>query len=244
MANTQPAQKQKKILMVVANPTISTTLGWPVGFWASELTHPYVEFTDAGYQVDIASPQGGVAKADSYSDPRDASGYSAKDFVSLGFLSSPQHAALLESTIPVSQVRVADYDAIVVCGGQAPMFTFREDRGLRDLFVAFYSAGKISAALCHGTAVLLDLKLASGELLIKGKAITGFTSAEEDAVDAVMGKKVMPYRIEDEARHQGANFVAYPAFQSHALRDGNLITGQQQNSGKAVARLIIEALGK
>src|SRR5690349_959742 len=114
----------KRILMVLANPAVSTTLGWPVGFWASELTHPYKAFTEAGYQIEVASPQGGKVELDSLSDPRHESGYSASDTVSLEFLNTPGMAALLENTKKLSDVRADEYDAIVVCGGQSPMFTF------------------------------------------------------------------------------------------------------------------------
>jgi putative intracellular protease/amidase len=98
--------------------------------------------------------------------------------------------------------------------------------------------------VCHGTAALLDVKLSDGSLLIRGRHITGFANSEEDFADQVVGKKVMPFRIEDEARRLGANFVAAQAFRPHAVRDGNLITGQQQYSGRAAALLVIEALGR
>src|ERR671932_796912 len=80
----------KKILMVVANPSVSTTTGWPVGFWASELTHPWYEFTEVGYEVTLASPEGGKVEVDAMSDPRDESRYSADDVISMGFLNTPE----------------------------------------------------------------------------------------------------------------------------------------------------------
>ncbi len=66
--------KSTKIVIAVSNPAVSTTLGVPVGFWASELTYPYYEFIEVGYQVDIASPEGGKAEMDALSEPRDPSG--------------------------------------------------------------------------------------------------------------------------------------------------------------------------
>jgi putative intracellular protease/amidase len=235
--------RKKKILAVVANPTVSTTLGWPVGFWASELVHAWYEFNEAGYEVDLYSPKGGKVELDAMSDPRDASGYSAHDILSLGFLSSPKHAALLESTRPLKEAKVAEYDALFIAGGQSPMFTFRENGELQQLVRAFYESGKVTSAVCHGTAALLDVRLADGTYLIAGKQMTGFANSEEDFADNIVGKKVMPYRIEDEARKQGANFSTAPAFRSFAVRDGHLITGQQQNSARAAAELIIAALG-
>ena len=90
--------KPKRILQVVANPAKSTTTGWPVGFWAAELSHPYYAFTEAGYEVTIASPNGGKVEVDALSDPRDASKWSADDLISMGFLNTPELVALLENT--------------------------------------------------------------------------------------------------------------------------------------------------
>lgn len=233
----------KNILIVVANPSISTTLGWPVGFWASELIHPYHEFTNAAHKVTIASPKGGKVELDSLSDPRDPSGYSKDDTLSLKYLERPEFTTLLENTPSITSIKVQDYDAILVAGGQSPMFTFRGDTALRTLFKSFYDAGKPTAALCHGTCLLLDLKNEDGSAFIKGKRITGFANSEEDYADQAVGQKIMPFRIEDEARALGAEFVDGPAFQPHALADGHLITGQQQYSGAETAKLILAALG-
>lgn len=242
-ANRNQLAQTKKILMVVASPSVSTTLGGPVGFWASELTHAWYEFAEIGYDITLASPKGGKVELDGYSDPRDASGYSADDIISLGFLHTPKLAALLDSTAKLSDVNPADYDAIYVAGGQSPMFTFREDRVLQSVIRSFYEAGKVTALVCHGTAALLDVRLTNGSYLIAGKQITGFANSEEDFADTIVGRKVMPYRIEDEAKARGANFVAAPAFRPFAVRDGNLITGQQQYSGRKAAELVIAALG-
>jgi putative intracellular protease/amidase len=234
--------KSKQILIVVANPAVSTTLGWPVGFWASELIHPYDTLTKAGYRVTIASPKGAKVELDSYSDPRDASGYSKDDTLSLAYLNKPEFVGLLENTPGIGTLQPEDFDAIIVAGGQSPMFTFRNHQPLQKLFQAFYASGKPSAALCHGTCLLLDVKNADGSPLIRGKKMTGFANSEEDFADKVVGQKVMPFRIEDEARKLGANFVTAPAFQPFAVRDGNLITGQQQHSGHEVAKLVLQAL--
>ncbi len=234
---------KKKILMVVASPSVATTTGWPVGFWASELTHPYYEFREVGYEIEIASPKGGKVELDDFSDPRHESEYSAHDLISMGFLNTPKLAALLDNTKKLSEVKVADYDAIVVAGGQSPMFSLLDEPQLQKLLAQFYEAEKITAALCHGVASLLNVKLSTGEYLIKGKTITGFANVEEDVVDSLMGQKVMPFRIEDEAKKKGANFISAGLWKSFAVRDGRLITGQQQYSGRATALEIIKALG-
>lgn len=228
--------------MIVANPSISTTLGWPVGFWAAELIHPYDIFIKAGLSVTIASPNGGKVEFDGLSDPRDVSGYSKDDTLSLEYINRPEFMALLENTPSIANLKSTDFDAIVVCGGQSPMFTFRGNTALANLFMEFYNTNKPSAALCHGTCLLLETKLADGTFLIKGKTITGFANSEEDYADSVVGQKIMPFRIEDEANKLGANFVTKEAFSAHAVRDGHLITGQQQHSGAETAKLVLTAL--
>ena len=234
----------KRIAIIAANPAVSKQTGWPIGFWWAELTHPYWEFTEKGYEVEIFSPEGGALQADGFSDPEDASGYSAHDILSLGFKKSPKHAALVENTRKISDLDPEQFDAIFVTGGQSPMYTFIDNEDLHRLFAAFYEKGKIAAAICHGTCILLKAKLSDGSYLVNGKTWTGFANSEEDYADNFVGIKIQPFRIEDEARKMpNTRFVTGEMFASHALRDGNLITGQQQNSGKAAAELVIEALG-
>jgi putative intracellular protease/amidase len=235
---------KKKVLVVVSNPAVSTTTGWPVGFWAAELTHAYKLFIDNGYDVTIASPKGGKVEIDALSDPRDSSGYSKDDMISLKFLQDKSFMNLLENTKKVSDFSSDDFDAIVVVGGQGPMFTFKQETGLQNKFLEFYNKGKVSAALCHGTSLLLYLKDKDGKPLIQGKNMTGFTDEEEDFADKAAGKKVMPFRIEDEAKKLGAEFQKANALEPFAIKDGNLITGQQQHSGAEVAKLVIDSLGK
>lgn len=238
-ARTRP----HRILMVAANPAVSTTLGWPVGFWASELTHPYYEFTEAGYAVEFASPAGGKVEVDALSDPRHESGYSADDLISMGFLHTPALTARLDQTRRLADCDPAEFSALLVCGGQSPMFTFRGNADLARAVAAFYEAEKPTAALCHGVAALIDVRLTGGEYLIAGKTMTGFANVEEDEADRIVGQRVMPWRIEDAARERGASYVQGGCWRAFAVRDGRLITGQQQYSGAATARLVIEVLG-
>jgi putative intracellular protease/amidase len=245
MSHTAGNAPARRILIIAANPGISPTTGWPIGFWWAELTHPYWAFHEAGYAIDIASPKGGDLVADAYSDPEDASGYSAHDILSLGFKTSPSHAALLQGTKSIADVDLADYDAIFLVGGQSPMVTMIDDQTLHAFVARAYEAGKIVAIVCHGTCVLLKTKLSNGDLLVRAKTWTGFADSEEDFADSFVGKRIQPFRIEEEARKlDDTNFVVHGKFEPFAIRDGRLITGQQQNSGAAAARLVIEALGR
>jgi putative intracellular protease/amidase len=250
-ANPVDARRPKRVAIVIANPAVSTTTGWPVGFWWSELTHPWFAFKERGYMVEIVSPGGGKCEADALSDPRDPSGYSETDLISLGFISNPKLASLLDDTRPVAELDVEKFDAIVVAGGQSPMFTYERATGLQQTFVAFHEAGKIAAALCHGTALLRYARCADGSLLAAGKTVTGFANVEEDYADNATwdigalerGKHLMPWRIEDELKAIGANYVQAGLWRGFAVRDGNLITGQQNFSGAETARLVCQALG-
>lgn len=229
--------------MVVANPATSTTTGGRVGFWASELVHPWKAFQDAGYATTIASPDGGHVEVDDISDPRHPSGYSADDILSLGFLCTPKCMALLEDTPSLNDLKEADFDALFVCGGQAPMFTFPQATRLHEVIREFYEAEKVTAVLCHGTSALLYVTLSDGTPLVRGRTMTGYADVEEDNADRLLGKKNMPFRIEDEAKKLGANFIQAGFFKEFAVRDGRLITGQQQYSGAKAAELFIETLG-
>jgi putative intracellular protease/amidase len=241
----------KRIALVIANPAVSTTTGWPVGFWWAELTHPYYVFTEQGYEVTLFSPDGGACVADAMSDPNDASGYSASDLISQGFIHTPALRALVNDTKKVADLDVAAFDAIVVAGGQSPMFSFEKAVALQQKFVEFYEAGKATAALCHGTAILAFAKLSNGEYLVKGKTVTGFANVEEDFADNAVWSygllprdtHVMPWRIEDRLKALGANFVQAGLWRGFAIRDGHLITGQQNFSGEETARAVVAALG-
>jgi putative intracellular protease/amidase len=249
--NVSNPRRSKRVACVLANPAISTSTGWPVGFWWSELSHPYFVMSEHGYEIEVFSPEGGRCQADAMSDPRDPSGYSAEDLISLGFLSSPKHAALIQDTRKVSAIDVDRFDAILIAGGQSPMFTFETAHDLHRKFVEFYQAGKLAVALCHGVAILRYAKLSSGEYLARGKTVTGFANAEEDFADRAVwdmallprDQHVMPWRIEDELRRLGANYVQAGLWRGFAVRDGNLITGQQNFSGKETAELLVGTLG-
>jgi len=250
--NRVHSHRSKRIAIVIANPAVSTTSGWPVGFWWSELTHPYFLFHEQGYEIDVFSPNGGPCQPDAMSDPRDPSGYSSSDLISLGFISTPSLSSLVDTTKSVDDIDVASFDALLVAGGQAPMFNFSEAINLHEKVAEFYEADKVVAALCHGVAVLRYARNRNGELIAKGKTLTGFANVEEDFADEAVwsygmlprGTHIMPWRIEDTLREAGANYVQAGAWKSFAIRDGNLITGQQNFSGLETAQLMVRALGE
>src|SRR5262249_61014656 len=124
-------------------------------------------------------PDGGRVEMDALSDPRDDSKWSADDLITMGFLNTPELAALLQDTPQLAGLDPGDYDAIMVAGGQAPMFSFRGNQDVHDALRRFYEAEKPVCVYCHGTAALVDLTLSGGSYLVAGKTVTGFATAEE-----------------------------------------------------------------
>ncbi|ACV57675.1 ThiJ/PfpI domain protein [Alicyclobacillus acidocaldarius subsp. acidocaldarius DSM 446] len=216
----------KKVLMVVTSADKMTD-GHPTGLWLSEFAEPYTEFKQAGYEVTVASPRGGQAPIDERS-------------VQNGELNQwPEAVEILKQTIPLSQVSASDYDAIFLPGGHGTMFDFPDSAELQALIRTFAESGKVVAAVCHGPAGLVNVRLSNGDPLVKGKRVTAFTDEEERAVK--LDDKV-PFMLETRLRELGAQFVAQPMWSDHVERDGNLITGQNPQSGISAAKAVIQAL--
>jgi putative intracellular protease/amidase len=230
---------------------MNTIAGWQCGFWWSELAHPYYVLSQKGCEIEVFSPDGGKCEPDAMSDPRDANSFLSADLITIGFINMPSLMVLIEKTKKVTEIDVDRFDAILIAGGQAPMFTFDKAVDLHKKFVEFYEAGKIAAAVCHRTAILRYAKLGSGEYLAKDKTVTGFANIEEDFVDDELwsanllsrGSRLMPWRIEDELKAIGANYIQAGLWKGFAVRDGNLITGQQSVSGTETAEVVASALG-
>lgn len=231
----------KRILSIVSNTT--QLKGFPVGFFAEEMTRAFLLFTEAGHRVDLASPQGGEVMYDTHSDPRTPNGAYADDLISLGFAHHARFGPLLKNTLPIGAVNVDDYDAVWVAGGGGPLLTFRGDPALHQLIADFYEKGKLVTLICHGACLLLWTRLSNGKLLAEGKKWTGFTDEEEEIVNKAFGMKLNEYTIESEAaKMTNTRFLCRTANEPFAIRDGRLITGQQQYSSGITAELVLEAL--
>ncbi|WP_448785224.1 type 1 glutamine amidotransferase domain-containing protein [Brucella intermedia] len=231
----------RRILSIVSNTT--ELKGFPVGFFAEEMTRAFLMFTEAGHQVDLASPKGGEVMFDTHSDPRTPGSAYADDLISLGFVHHAKFRAILKNTLPISAVSVEGYDAVWVAGGGGPLLTFKDDTALHELVASFYEKGKIVALICHGSGLLLWTRLSNGKLLADGKKWTGFTDDEEEEVNAAFGMTLNEYTIQSEAAGiKGTSFLCRSANEPFAVRDGRLITGQQQYSSSLTAELVVEAL--
>lgn len=233
--------KPRRILSIVSNTT--ELKGFPVGFFAEEMTRAFLIFTEAGHRVDLASPQGGKVMFDTHSDPRTPGGPYADDLISLGFAHHETFGAMLEDTLPISAINVDYYDAVWVAGGGGPLLTFKDDVALHRLIASFYEKGRIVALICHGSALLLWTTLSNGKLLADGKKWTGFSNDEEEEVNAAFGMTLNDYTIESEAKRiESTSFLCRAANEPFTIRDGRLITGQQQYSSGITAELVLDAL--
>ena len=216
----------KTVLMVVTSADkIDDTL--QTGLWLSEFAEPYTEFVASGYSVTVASIKGGSAPI----DPRSLDDENQKQWADA--------IALLKNTVPITNVQADGFDAVFLPGGHGTMFDLPSNTTLQTLIRQFAEAGKVVAAVCHGPAGLVGVTMTNGQPLVKGKRVTGFTNEEERAVK--LDDKV-PFLLEDRLRELGADFIAKPLWSDHVERDGNLITGQNPQSGISTAKAVIEAL--
>ena len=241
--NVVNRSRKKRVAVVIANPRHPST-GWPVGFWWSELTHPYFLLSEPDTRSTCSARMAGRARPTRSAILATRAG-TRRPISHHGLHRHPAVCRAGRATRPAADIDVDAFDAILVAGGQAPMFTFDTAATLHEKFVEFYERGKIAVALCHGVAILKYARLSNGEHLAKGKTVTGFANVEEDFADNAVwdmnllprDKHVMPWRIEDEMKRIGANYVQAGLWRPFAIRDGNLITGQQNFSGAATAAL-------
>jgi putative intracellular protease/amidase len=221
------------ILMVLTSHDTLGNTGKKTGFWLEEFCAPYYTFIDAGASVTVASPKGGKPPLDPKSDAPEGQ----TDFTRR-FKNDPKAQTVLASTKKLSDVKAQDYDAIFYPGGHGPLWDLAEDPVSNILIETFYSAGKPVAAVCHGPAVLRHALL-NGEPIVKGKRVTGFTNSEEEAVQLT---DIVPFLVEDELKRLGGRFEKTADWQSFAITDGHLITGQNPASSTAAAQELIKLL--
>ncbi|MEP7050758.1 MAG: type 1 glutamine amidotransferase domain-containing protein [Pseudomonadota bacterium] len=221
----------KRILMIVTSHAELADTGTRTGFWLEELAVPYLAFIEEGSSVDICSPKGGRPPTDPKSESQAAPAVRA-------FLADANAASKLESTLRIADVRES-YDAYFVVGGHGVMWDLAIDRDLQALLAAAHAAGKVIAAVCHGPAALVNVKLSNGAFLCKDKRVAGFSNAEEAAVGL---DRVVPFALQSMLSDRGARYESGPLWGSFVVSDGKLITGQNPASSLAVAKGTLQAL--
>ena len=222
----------KKVLFIV---TSAKKIGKePTGVWLEELATPYYLLTEKGHQVDIASPLGKKTPFDPASLLPENITEPAKRFQEDKLaINKAEHTKIL------SHLDLNEYDAVFFPGGHGAMVDLPNDEFLKNNLGAFFETGKIVAAVCHGPAALVAGIKADGQNIVSGRKFSCFTDAEEVAV---AGDKKVPFMLESKLRELGGNFEGVENFKEFAIRDGNLITGQNPASSKRCAELVLEAL--
>lgn len=221
-----------RIVIVLTSHSKLGASGRPTGFWFEELAAPYYEFVEAGAEVDLASPAGGRPPADPASE-KDPPPIVAR------FLDDETAMRKLNDTRRLADLAADEYDAIFVAGGHGVMWDLPDDADARALLGQAASAGKIVSAVCHGPAALVGVALANGDPLVKGRRVAAFSDEEEIAAHLV---DVVPFALEQRLKELGANYERGPKFTPFAVRDENLVTGQNPQSSVETARGVLAAL--
>ncbi|WP_416966780.1 type 1 glutamine amidotransferase domain-containing protein [Streptomyces sp. 4F14] len=228
--------RTNRVLVIVTSISEYEKVGYRTGLWLGELTHFHDVAEQAGFDVTIASIQGGPVPL----DPESLAHTVLGDLGTDKRYTDRQFMDRLKDTVAVTQVDVDDYDAIYLTGGHGVMFDFHQSQALETLIARFYETGRIVSAVCHGPCGLLDVTLSSGEPLLKGRKVTGFSWREEELAQRA---DAVPYSLEDRLKELGASYTtADKPFDVYVVEDGRLITGQNPSSARAVAEAVIRHL--
>ncbi|KRA01493.1 type 1 glutamine amidotransferase domain-containing protein [Achromobacter sp. Root565] len=221
------------LIVLTSHDTLGNT-GRKTGFWLEEFAAPYYAFLDAGAKVTLASPLGGQPPLDPKSDDPDAQTDDTRRFQK-----DSEAQRVLASTRRLAEVQASDFDAVFYPGGHGPLWDLAEDARSVALIETMLAAGKPVSAVCHAPGVLRHAKTADGKPLVQGRQVTGFSNAEEAAVQLT---DVVPFLVEDELKKLGGLYSSGPDWQSHVVSDGLLITGQNPGSSVGVAKALLERL--
>lgn len=227
----QPVSSAKPVLFVVSGHTELGDTGKKTGYFLSEVAHPWHVLSQAGVGVRFVSPSGGAVEMDPKSND-------LEDPINVEFLASPD-AKKLNKTMKPSDVNPADFSAIFYAGGHGAMWDFPNNAELAQAAATIYENGGVVAAVCHGPAGLVDIKLSDGSYLVAGKKLAAFTNAEEDAVELT---SVVPFLLADKLTERGAIHVPAKNFEAHVVVDERLVTGQNPASATGVGEKILELI--
>jgi putative intracellular protease/amidase len=234
-SNKKQKRKRMKILMVLTSHDQLGNTGRKTGFWLEEFAAPYFVFRDADVELTLASPKGGQPPIDPKSDlPENQTPAMAR------FKQDRAAQKALAQTVRLVDMKAEDFDTIFYVGGHGPMWDLVDNTDSIALIESFYNSGKPVAAVCHSPAVLHRVTY-KGAPIVKGKRVTGFTNGEEEAVHLT---HVVPFLVEDELKRVGGLYEKATDWQSFAIVDGRLITGQNPASSTAAAQALLKVLGQ
>lgn len=225
---------KQKILMVLTSHQDLGDTGEKTGFWVEEFAAPYYAFIDAGIDVTLASPAGGQPPIDPKSELDDFQTEATKRFDA-----DTTAQQQLASTLKLADISSQQFDAVFYPGGHGPLWDLTENSHSISLIESFLDSNKPVAAVCHASAVLLNAKTSDGEPVVKGKAVTGFSNSEEDAVQL---SDIVPFLLEDELKKQGAEYQKVSDWNSFVVHDGLIVTGQNPASSESAAEKLLVLL--
>jgi|UniRef100_UPI0040486FC3 putative intracellular protease/amidase len=225
-----------QILMIVTSNARLGDTDKLTGFWAEELALPYYALVDAGAHVVLASPMGGPIPL----DPGSVKPKGENEAIVERFLADTELAALMQTTAKVADLDGAKFDAIFLPGGHGAMWDLPTDVGVTRAVEAAYHAKKLIASVCHGAAGLVTAKRPDGQSIVKDLRVSAFTDAEEIEVGL---DSVVPFMLETRLRELGGHFEGAANWAPFAIRDGQLITGQNPQSSDLVAQSLLSGLG-
>jgi putative intracellular protease/amidase len=223
-----------KILMVITSHDQLGNTGRKTGFWLEELAAPYYVFKDAGHDITLACPKGGLPPLDPKSDEPEF-----RTDLTIRFEKDAAAEAQLGRTLRLDSIKQGDFDTVFYPGGHGPMWDLAEDPHSIKLIESFLAAGKPIAIVCHSTGALRHVKTPDGKALVQDKEVTGFTDGEEEAMGLT---KVVPFLVEDEMLRLGAIFSKKANWAVHVVSDGLLITGQNPASSGPAAKTLLAKL--
>jgi putative intracellular protease/amidase len=223
-----------KILMILTSHDALGDTGEKTGFWLEEFAAPYYVLRDAGAEITLASPAGGQPPLDPKSDAADAQTGATRRF-------KEDEAAqkALATTVPLSTVDAAAFDAVFYPGGHGPLWDLAEDADSRRLIESFVSSDRPLGAVCHAPAIFRHTTGTDGKPLVSGRRVTGFTNTEEAAVGLT---DVVPFLVEDMLTANGGLYEKGEDWGSHVVVDGKLVTGQNPASSEAAAHELLKLL--
>ncbi|CAM1363895.1 putative Intracellular protease/amidase [Tenacibaculum sediminilitoris] len=219
-----------KILFVVSNANYYLGTDIPTGNSFDEIILAYEIFKDAGFNIDIISPNGGAIPLKYLN----TSEKKKKEYLYNG-----DFMYALKNTKKPTQVRSSNYKAIYYVGGGSAMFNVPKNREIQKLAIDIYEKQKgVISAVCHGTAGIVYLKRSNGEYVVKNKRVNGFPEDYEKKDRAYF--KSFPFLIRKTIeKHGGKFFYSSSPLEPHVEVDGRLVTGQNPAS---VPKLVNEVI--
>ena len=235
----------KRALIITTSHSVlaapGETEGPETGVMASEFTHPYYSFLDAGMDVDMASIQGGQIPI----DPQTLS-YVIRSPEDERYLNDSVAQTKVRNSLAIADVDISQYDIVFISGGWGAAYDLAQSPVMASKVSEAYYGERtaVIGGVCHGVLGLVNAKDKEGNTLIAGRRMTGVTDKQVKE----LGIEITPLHPETELRKAGALFESQTAFRdlfaTHVVVDDEqrFVTGQNQNSGLETAHRMMQVI--